>query len=723
MPAKRKDPDDQPELSLDASEPSDSAASTEAADPAASEGSTPEDPSHADPSAETEGADISPEETPKTSLIVPVGKVTPRVLNHVGEMYGNWFLDYASYVILERAVPHIDDGIKPVQRRVLHAMERIDDGRFNKVANIIGDTMKYHPHGNMAIKDAIVWLGQRDLLIDTQGNWGNLLTGDDAAAERYIEARLSKFALDVMYNARITQWSASYDGRNKEPVTFPAKFPVLLVQGVEGIAVGLSCKILPHNFNEVCDAAIEALRGKPVNLLPDFITGGIMDATEYNEGRRGGRVRVRARIDKPAKQKNILRILEIPFGTTTAGVMDSILAANDKGKLKIAKVEDLTADKVEIVIHLPAGVDQDDALKALYVFTDCEVSIAPNCVVIQDNKPVFISVNDLLRHSAERTKEMLRQELEIKLDDLEAKWHFSSLEKIFIEKRIYRDIEECTTWDAVMAAIWKGLKPYLKNLRREVTDEDVAKLTEIRIKRISKYNSFEADELLLGLEKEIEELKGYLAQLTKYAISWFKQLQKKYGTGRDRRTEITTFAAVQAKAAAIATENLYVNWDDGYIGYGMKRTGENIGKCSRLDDVIVFLEDGTMKVSRVSERAFFGEKLKYVAIFNKEEPVWYNMIYRDGPRGKVYAKRFQVGGVTRDTVYDLTKGTKGSRVWWLSVHTSQEKSDAEKVTVHLSGDKLRKTEIDFTFGSMEVKARGAQGNLVTDHTVKRVSRG
>ncbi len=652
---------------------------------------------------------------PMTAVNAPV---TPRHLHHLGEMYGHWFLDYASYVILERAVPHLHDGLKPVQRRILHSMERMDDGRFNKVANIVGETMKYHPHGDAAITEALIGIGQRDLLIETQGNWGNIFTGDDAAAARYIEARLSKFALDVAFNGRLTAWAASYDGRNKEPVTLPMKFPLVLAQGVEGIAVGLSCKILPHNFNELIDASIDILRGKKVHILPDFPTGALMDAADYNEGVRGGRVRVRARIAE-TKKSGILRITEIPFGTTTCSLIESILSANEKGKIKIARVEDCTAEKVDILIHLAPGTDANEMLKAMYVFTDCEVSIAPNAVVIQDDKPIFVGVNDLLKASAEQTKDLLRRELEMRLGDLEEKWHFCSLEKIFIENRIYRDIEECTTWEAVMAAIWKGLKPYLKKLRREVTDDDVSRLTEIKIKRISKYNSFEANEQIKTLEGQIAEVKGHLAELTKYAIAFYKELKKKYGTGRERKTEIIGLEKVQASDAAVATEMLYVNRADGYAGWGLKRTGEALCKCSRMDDLITIMDDGAVKVSKVQEKLFTGPNPKYIHLFNRETV--FNMIYRDGPRGRYYVKRFTMGGVVRDTVYDLTKGTKGSRVVYLTAHTTPEASAAEKLTVHFApAPRLRKLEEDFVFGVVEVKGRNTGGNILTDNTIKRI---
>lgn len=655
------------------------------------------------------------------ATLPPPGKETR--LHHVGEMYGYWFLDYASYVILERAVPHIDDGLKPVQRRILHVMERMDDGRFNKVANIVGETMSYHPHGDAAITEALVGLGQKNLLVETQGNWGNILTGDEAAASRYIEARLSKFALDVLYNDRLTDWTPRYDGRKLEPVHFPAKFPILLAQGVEGIAVGLSCKILPHNFNELIDACVDALRGNKFTILPDFPTGAIMDASDYNEGRRGGKVRVRARIEETGKKGGILRITEIPFGTTSGGIIDSILSANEKGKIKIAKVEDMTAENIEILVHLAPGTSSEDMIKALYVFTDCEVTISPNCVVIRDDRPEFLSVHDLLRHSAQRTKELLGRELEMRLNDLEEKWHAASLEKIFIEKRVYRDIENCETWEAVMAAIWKGLKPWLKLLRREVTDDDVAKLTEIRIKRISKYNSFEADNHLRELEKQIEETKGHLAQLTRYTINWFKELKKKYGAGRERKTEIAVFDRVQASQAAVATETLYVNRVEGYIGWGIKRTGEPLFKVSRLDDIVVFLEDGTVRVSRVTEKAFFGPNPIHVALFDREKQPVYTLLYRDGLRGRLYLKRFTIGGVTRDTVYDLTKGTKGSKIFYFAASKTEEESNALKLTVHLQPQpRLRNLEIQLNLADYAIKGRGAQGYVVAETPVKRVTR-
>lgn len=640
----------------------------------------------------------------------------------VDDLYGDWFLDYASYVILERAVPHIHDGLKPVQRRILHSMDELEDGRYNKVANVVGNTMKYHPHGDASIGDAMVQIGQKDLLIDTQGNWGNTLTGDNAAAPRYIEARLSKFALDVVYSPKVTEWVASYDGRNKEPVTLPVKFPLLLAQGVEGIAVGLSCRILPHNFVELCDACIAALRGEEVNLLPDFATGGIMDATDYNGGLRGGRVRVRAKIEEGPK-KNILVITEIPYGTTTGGLMDSIVAANDKGKIKIAHVDDNTAEKVEIVVQLPSGTDPDQTIQALYAFTDCEVSISPNAVVIQDDKPRFLSVNDLLKASAENTKKILGQELQILLSELEEKWHFSSLEKIFIENRIYRKIEEAETWEAVIANIWKGLKPHLHILRREVTDDDVARLTEIKIKRISKFNSFEADEHIAELEKEIDQVNKYLKQLTKFTISHFEQLKKTYGAGRERRTEISTFNRVAAAEVIVQGETLYLNAKEGFAGTSLKREGEPICKCSPLDDVIFFTREGTMTVTKAAPKFFVGKNPHYVNLFKKDDTAVYTLIYRDGRQGSLMAKRFRIGGITRDKEYVLTKGTPGSSVLYFIRHETEEDSNAQTVIVHLKPALyLRNLTIKFPFNSLAIKGRESQGNIITKHAVDRVVR-
>jgi topoisomerase-4 subunit A len=640
----------------------------------------------------------------------------------VDDLYGDWFLDYASYVILERAVPHMHDGLKPVQRRILHSMDELEDGRYNKVANVVGNTMKYHPHGDASIGDAMVQLGQKDLLIDTQGNWGNTLTGDNAAAPRYIEARLSKFALDVVFSPKVTEWSASYDGRNKEPVTLPVKFPLLLAQGVEGIAVGLSCRILPHNFIELCDASIAALRGEEFNLLPDFFTGGIMDAKDYNGGLRGGRVRVRAKIEEGPK-KNTLTITEIPYGTTTGGLMDSIVAANDKGKIKIAHVDDNTAEKVEIVVQLPAGTDVEQTIQALYAFTDCEVSLPPNAVVIHDDKPRFLNVNELLKISAENTKRLLGRELEIALGELEEKWHFSSLEKIFIENRIYRRIEECETWEAVLDAIWKGLKPHLSLLKREITNEDVARLTEIRIKRISKFNSFEADEQIRELEEEIAQVNKFLKQLTKFAVAHFEQLKKSYGAGRERRTVISSFDRVSAAEVIIQGETLYLNAKEGFAGTGLKKEGEPICKCSPLDDVIFFTREGTMSVTKAAPKFFVGKNPHYISLFKKDDEAVYTLIYRDGRQGSLMAKRFRIGGVTRDKEYALTKGTPGSNVLYFMRHETEEESNAQSVIVHLKPALyLRNLTIKFPFNSMAIKGRESQGNIITKHAVDRVVR-
>jgi topoisomerase-4 subunit A len=640
----------------------------------------------------------------------------------VDDLYGDWFLDYASYVILERAVPHMHDGLKPVQRRILHSLDELEDGRYNKVANVVGNTMKYHPHGDASIGDAMVQLGQKDLLIDTQGNWGNTLTGDNAAAPRYIEARLSKFALDVVFSPKVTEWSASYDGRNKEPVTLPVKFPLLLAQGVEGIAVGLSCRILPHNFIELCDASIAALRGEEFNLLPDFFTGGIMDAKDYNGGLRGGRVRVRAKIEEGPK-KNTLTITEIPYGTTTGGLMDSIVAANDKGKIKIAHVDDNTAAKVEIVVQLPAGTDVEQTIQALYAFTDCEVSLPPNAVVIHDDKPRFLNVNELLRGSAENTKRLLGRELEIALGELEEKWHFSSLEKIFIENRIYRRIEECETWEAVLDAIWKGLKPHLSVLKREITTEDVARLTEIKIKRISKFNSFEADEQIRELEEEIDQVNKFLKQLTKFAVAHFEQLKKSYGAGRERRTVISSFDRVSAAEVIIQGETLYLNAKEGFAGTGLKKEGEPLCKCSPLDDVIFFTREGTMSVTKAAPKFFVGKNPHYISLFKKDDEAVYTLIYRDGRQGSLMAKRFRIGGVTRDKEYALTKGTPGSYVLYFMRHETEEESNAQSVIVHLKPALyLRNLTIKFPFNSMAIKGRESQGNIITKHAVDRVVR-
>lgn len=638
----------------------------------------------------------------------------------LGAMYSDYFLDYASYVILERAVPHLNDGLKPVQRRILHSLKELDDGRYNKVANVVGNTMKYHPHGDQSITDAMVQLGQKELLIDTQGNWGNTLTGDGAAAPRYIEARLTKFALDITFNPKTTEWTPSYDGRNKEPVTFPVKFPLLLAQGVEGIAVGLACKMLPHNFIELLDASISILRKEPFELLPDFPTGGIMDASDYKDGLRGGKVRVRARIS--TEKKGILRITQIPFGTTTGALMDSIVAAADKGKIKIAKIEDNTAAEVDILVHLPSGVDAENLRDALYAFTDCELSISPNACVIADDKPQFLGVSDILRRNTEQTRELLRMELEIRLGELAEKWHFSSLEKIFIENRIYRDIEECTTWEAVLKAIDDGLKPFKKLLKREVTEEDLVRLTEIKIKRISKFDSFKADEEIKALEKEIEETEKNLKGLTKYTIRWFEELKKKYGKGRERRTEITTFDRVDRSQVILATETLYLDEKNGFAGYGLKKETP-IEKCSTLDDVIIFGQDGKMRIVKVADKFFVGPRPMRVAVFKKDEDLIYSLIYRDGKEGAILAKRFRVGGITRDKEYELTRGTPGSRIFYFAVHKSEAESADQMLIVHIKPAlRLRNVSRPFNFGEVQIKGRSSGGNIVTKLPIDRIVR-
>ncbi|MFP4260583.1 MAG: DNA gyrase/topoisomerase IV subunit A [Opitutales bacterium] len=640
---------------------------------------------------------------------------------HVDAMFSGWFLDYASYVILERAVPHANDGLKPVQRRILHSMRELEDGRYNKVANLIGNTMKYHPHGDASIGDAMVQLGQKDLLIDMQGNWGNSFTGDSSAAPRYIEARLSRFALDVAFNPKTTNWLASYDGRNKEPETLPMKFPLLLAQGAEGIAVGLSCKILPHNFNELIEGCIDLLRKKTPEIVPDFPTGGIADVSDYNNGKRGGRVKVRARIE--ARKKNLLAITELPFGKTTTSLIDSIISANEKGKIKISRVEDNTAEHVEILIYLPSGSDAETVEQALYAFTDCEFSISTNICVIDHGKPRFFSAQDLLYLATEKTRDLLRQELEIQLGELQEKWHFSSLEKIFIEKRIYRRIEEEETWEGVVATVDAGLEPYKKLLKREVTREDILRLLEIRIKRISKYDAFKAEEQIKALEDEIAETEKNLKYLTKYTIKWFKDLQKKYGKGRERKTELASFEKVMAQEVVIANETLYVDRKEGFAGTGMKKD-EAVCKCSSLDDVIAISQDGTLKVSKVSDKAFFGKNLLHIDIFNRADPnaLTYCLVYRDGKSGPTLAKHFTIGGVTRDKEYDLTKGKPGSRVFYVSCYPTQD-GEIDAVKVNLKpAPRLRKTEEEVFFKDLAVRGRASSGNIVTKHPVRNVVR-
>lgn len=664
--------------------------------------------------AEEEEGQISPE-GPLQS--VPDNTSLDNVIEISG-MYEDWFLDYASYVILERAVPHLHDGLKPVQRRILHSLRELEDGRYHKVANVIGNTMKFHPHGDASIGDALVQLGQKELLLDMQGNWGNIYTGDSAAAPRYIEVRLSKFALEVMFNHKTTEWLASYDGRSREPVTLPAKFPLLLAQGVEGIAVGMACKILPHNFNELIDASIQSLKGKRSNLMPDFLTGGQADFSNYNGGLRGGRIRIRAKIEKPDKKTLVVK--EIPFGTTTGSVIDSIIKATEKNKIKVRKVEDNTAEEVEILIHLPPGSSPDKTIDALYAFTDCEVSISPNAAVIENDKPRFIDVNEMLQISAQRTKDLLEWELNIKKGELEELWHFASLEKIFIEKKIYRDIEECETWEAILEAIHKGLKPHIKHLIRTVTDEDVAKLTEIRIKRISKFDSLKADEKIAALEGEIEIVKGHLASITEYAINYFKELKAKYGKGRERRTEIKIFDTIEASEVVVANSKLYVNREEGFVGIGLKRNeAEYVGECSDIDDIIVFRRDGQMQVSKVSQKAYVGKDIIHVAVWKKDDSrTIYNMIYLDGKGGPAMMKRFPVNSITRDKDYDLTGGKPDSKVIYF---TANPNGEAEVVSVLLRPKpKLKKLKFDLDFSELSIKGRSAKGNILTKHSVSKI---
>lgn len=637
-------------------------------------------------------------------------------ITRVTGMYKDWFLDYASYVILERAVPAIEDGFKPVQRRIMHSMKDLDDGRYNKVANIVGHTMQYHPHGDASIADAIVQIGQKDLLIDTQGNWGNIYTGDRAAASRYIEARLSKFALDVVYQPKITQWQASYDGRKKEPINLPVMFPLLLAQGAEGIAVGLSTKVLPHNFIELIDASIKHLQGKRFKLLPDFPTGGIMDATNYNEGLRGGRIRCRARISQ--QDKNTLVITEIPFGTTTSSLIDSILKANDKGKIKVRKIEDNTAAEVEILVHIPSGISPDKTIDALYAFTSCETSVSPLGCVIENNKPLFIGVSEMLRRSTDRTVDLLKSELEIKLDELEGQWHFSSLERIFIEKRIYRDIEEEETWEGVIKAIDKGLKPHIKHLKRAVTEEDIVRLTEIRIKRISKFDLDKAQQKIEALEDQIAQVINHLEHLIDYAVSYFERLKKDYGAGRERKTEIRLFEDIEATKVVIRNTKLYVNREEGFVGTSLRRD-EYVTDCSDIDDIIVFTQDGKMMVTKVDSKTFVGKGIIHVAVFKKKDKrTIYNMIYRDGSRGNTYVKRFAVTSVTRDREYDLATDKKGSKVLYF---TANPNGEAEVVTIILrKTGSIKKLKWDMDFADIMVKGRGAKGNIVTKYSVNRI---
>ncbi|HYF68935.1 MAG TPA: DNA gyrase/topoisomerase IV subunit A [Ohtaekwangia sp.] len=631
-------------------------------------------------------------------------------------LYQNWFLDYASYVILERAVPRIEDGFKPVQRRIMHSLKEMDDGRFNKVANVIGNTMQYHPHGDAAIGEAIVNIGQKDILIETQGNWGDIRTGDSAAAPRYIEARLSKFALDVVYNAQTTEWQLSYDGRKKEPVTLPVKFPLLLAQGVEGIAVGLSTKILPHNFNELIKASIDVLKGKNPKIFPDFPTGGQADFTEYNQGLRGGKIKVRAKIE--VVDKKTLAIKQIPFATTTTSLMESIVKASEKGQIKIKQVIDNTASEVEILVLLQPNQSPEIAIDALYAFTDCEISISPNACVIVEDKPKFMPVNEILKYNTNQTLELLKKELQIRKAELMEKILFSSLEKIFIENRIYRKIEEAESWEEVISTIDKGLKPHKDKFYREITRDDIIRLTEIRIKRISRYDSFKADEQLKDLQKELKETQHHLKHLTDYAINYYQQLLEKYGKGRERKTEIKSFQSVTAVEVIANNQKLYVNRQDGFVGYGLKRD-ELISDCSDLDDIIAIRKDGKMLVSRIQEKVFMGKDIQYVGIWKKgDDRMVYNVIYWDSKAGKGFAKRFNLPGVIRDKEYDLTQGNANSKLLYVSANPNGE---AESVEVKLSqASTARKKIFKYDFSELEVKGRGAKGNIITKYPIRKV---
>ncbi len=661
-----------------------------------------------------------PTDQPELPLSNAAG-ATPAVgaaLKHVDDLFEAWFIEYASYVILDRAVPHIDDGLKPVQRRIMHSLRELEDGRYNKVANAVGNTMKYHPHGDASITDALVGLGQKEILIDTQGNWGNIITGDPAAAPRYIEARLSKFALETVFNPKTTAWTKSYDERNDEPITLPIKFPLLLAQGVEGIAVGLSCKVLPHNFNEILDACVAILKGKTTNLLPDFLTGGLADCAEYNDGRRGGKVRVRARIE--VRSANLLAITEIPFGTIVPNLITSILSAHQREKIKIKKVDDNTSERAEILIHLLPGTDPEIVKNALYAFTECEILIHPNAVVIFDQKPSFTSVGEILRISTERTRDLLRRELEIRLDELNARWHLLSLEKIFIEKKVYQKIETCETWESVLSTIALGLKPYTKHLKVPVTEDDCAKLTEIKIKRISRFDSKSADEDLKKIEAAIVETNGFLKNLTAYAVSWFQNLKKKYGKGRERRTEIATFTAISAASVALANVKAFVNRKEGFIGWGLKRdeAADLLGECSDLDEVMAISRDGGLKINKIAEKEFFGADLVHASFFQRgDTSTTYNLIYQHKESGGAHAKRFHLGeGVIRDRRYEVA----GGKIVYLSLSTTPDA--APEVLIALKdGQGARIRSFGFDFKTIAVKNRGSQGNRVTKYKVQKVT--
>ncbi|MDR2937854.1 MAG: DNA gyrase/topoisomerase IV subunit A, partial [Prevotellaceae bacterium] len=635
-------------------------------------------------------------------------------------MYKDWFLDYASYVILERAVPHLNDGLKPVQRRIMHSMKRMDDGRFNKVANIIGHTMQFHPHGDASIGDALVQLGQKDLLVETQGNWGNIFTGDGAAAPRYIEARLSHFALDIAFNSKTTEWMASYDGRNQEPVTLPVKFPLLLAQGVEGIAVGLASKILPHNFNELIEASIAHLRGKSFELYPDFPTGGLADASRYNDGLRGGAVRVRARISK--RDSKTLAITDIPFGKTSTTLIESILKANEKSKIKIRKVDDNTAADVEILVHLHNDVSADKTIDALYAFTDCEISISPNSCVIIDNKPAFMGVSEILKHNTQRTMQMLQQELQIRMSELESDWHYSSLEKIFFEQRIYKELEkDSATWEAQLAAIEASLNKFRRQLKRDILPEDVARLCEKPVRKISKFDIKAADEHIKNVEAEMDEVQNHLANLVDYTVAYYKNIQKKYGKNRDRKTQLGSFETIEATQVAVANAKLYANKKEGFVGMDLKRDddAEFVAECSDIDDVVVFLKSGKYLVSKISDKAFFGKDILHVGVFKKNDTrTVYNVAYRDGRMGPIMYKRFNVTGIIRDKEYDMTKGEEGSEILWFSANRNGE---AEKLRVYLKPrPRLKNLVLDLDFSTIDIKGRGAQGNIFTRYAIHKI---
>ncbi len=708
--SKRKRPsdDNQPELPLggEPTVPSGTPA------PASSEAPAPEPPEKT--------GDVAPASAPLENASAEPLTAASLVNDHqapLAQHYRSWFLEYASYVILDRAVPHMDDGLKPVQRRILHTLFEMDDGRFHKVANVTGQTMALHPHGNASIDAALVAIAQRGMLIDPQGNFGNPLTGDEAAAPRYIEARLTPFAREVLFNPKTTVWQLSYDGRKKEPVTLPAKFPIVLLEGAEGIAVGLTTKVLPHNFNDLCRAAVNHLQGKRFRIFPDFHAGGIADFSEYNDGERGGKVKVRAKIEQ--RTKYLLAITEIPHGTTTTSLIESILAANARGKIKVKHIDDNTAENVEILIHLPQGADPDQLIQQLYVFTDCQMTLSPAACVIDGETPVFLGVSEILRRSVDRSTQLLKQELEIRLGELDQEWHWDSLERIFIEERVYRRIEKSQTWDAVLQEIREGLKPFVKNLRREVTQDDIIRLTEIRIKRISAYNRFQADERIKKTEAEMKEVKQHLKHLTEYAIKWFEMLAEKYGKGIKRRTTYDEIEQISAAQVVSANQRLYVNREEGFIGLNW-RQHEFLQECTILDDAICFMADATMKVARVADKVFMGRDILRCAVFPKEgDPLFYTLIYQDKESGKAFAKRFQVGGITREKLYNLA-ASEGSRAVYL--HAAKSEADMPaKVEVFLSGRcSARKKEFEFDLSGLGVGSRSAKGITVTEYPIRQV---